>query len=134
MDPSKYGLRPTKSLGQNFITDRNVLERIVDGAGICEDDMVVEIGPGLGVLTAELAAKAAEAEVKGDMDALADIQKQHTTALIKEKEKEWKASRPQLNAGSGAGAGMTMDEIQAIPDTEARVKAIAQNIDLYNKR
>ena len=59
MDPSKYGLRPSKSLGQNFITDRNVLGRIVDGAGISEDDMVIEIGPGLGILTAELAAKAA---------------------------------------------------------------------------
>ena len=30
----KYGLQPSKSLGQNFITDRNVLERIVEGSGI----------------------------------------------------------------------------------------------------
>ena len=59
MDPSKYGLRPSKSLGQNFIKDRNVLTRIVDGAGIGPDDMVLEIGPGLGVLTAELADAAA---------------------------------------------------------------------------
>ena len=59
MDPSKYGLRPSKSLGQNFIKDRNVLTRIVDGAGIGPDDMVLEIGPGLGVLTAELADTAA---------------------------------------------------------------------------
>ena len=53
MDPSKYGVRPSKSLGQNFIKDRNVLERIVEGAGIGADDMVIEIGPGLGVLTAK---------------------------------------------------------------------------------
>ena len=59
MDPSKYGLRPSKSLGQNFIKDRNVLARIVEGAGIGPDDMVLEIGPGLGVLTAELADAAA---------------------------------------------------------------------------
>ena len=59
MDPSKYGLRPAKSLGQNFIKDRNVLERIVEGAGVGPDDMVLEIGPGLGVLTAELADAAA---------------------------------------------------------------------------
>ena len=59
MDPSKYGVRPSKSLGQNFIKDRNVLERIVEGAGIGADDMVIEIGPGLGVLTAKLAEAAA---------------------------------------------------------------------------
>ena len=83
-------------------------------------------------MSAELATKAADAEVKGDMDALADIQKQHTTALLKEKEKEWKASRPQLNAGSGTGAGMSKEEILAIPDKEERVKAMAQNIELFN--
>lgn len=55
----KYGLQPSKGLGQNFITDRNVLERIVEGAGIGNEDMVIEIGPGIGVLTAELAEHAA---------------------------------------------------------------------------
>ena len=55
----KYGLQPSKSLGQNFITDRNVLERIVEGAGISSEDMVIEIGPGIGVLTAALAEHAA---------------------------------------------------------------------------
>lgn len=83
-------------------------------------------------MNAELATKAAEAEVKGDMDALADIQKQHTTALLKEKEKEWKASRPQLNAGSGTGSGMSKEEIMAIADTEERIKAMAQNMELFN--
>ena len=55
----KYGLQPSKGLGQNFITDRNVLQRIVEGAGIEEGDMVIEIGPGIGVLTAALAEKSA---------------------------------------------------------------------------
>ena len=55
----KYGLQPSKGLGQNFITDRSVLERIVEGAGVGGEDMVIEIGPGIGVLTAELAEKAA---------------------------------------------------------------------------
>lgn len=59
MDPSKYGVRPSKSLGQNFIRDMSVIERIVEGAGIGPDDMVIEIGPGLGVLTSELASHAA---------------------------------------------------------------------------
>ncbi len=81
-------------------------------------------------MTAELATKAADAEVSGDMDALADIQKQHTDALLKAKEKEWKASRPPLNAG-GAASGMSREEVFAIGDTEERVKAIAQNIELF---
>ena len=55
----KYGLQLAKSLGQNFITDRNVLDKIIEGAGIGSGDMVLEIGPGIGVLTAELAENAA---------------------------------------------------------------------------
>jgi len=55
----RYGLRLSKGLGQNFIRDRGVLTRIVEGAGVREDDLVIEIGPGIGVLTAELARQAA---------------------------------------------------------------------------
>ncbi len=51
----KYGFRFSKSLGQNFITDRNVLNKIVEGAEIGPEDLVIEIGPGFGALTAELA-------------------------------------------------------------------------------
>ncbi|MGI6766622.1 MAG: 16S rRNA (adenine(1518)-N(6)/adenine(1519)-N(6))-dimethyltransferase RsmA [Lentihominibacter sp.] len=51
----KYGFRFSRSLGQNFITDRNVLNKIVEGAEIGPEDLVIEIGPGFGALTAELA-------------------------------------------------------------------------------
>ena len=78
----------------------------------------------------ELAIKAAEAEVTGDMDALADIQKQHTDALIKAKEAEWKKSRPPVNAGEG-GTTMTKEQIHAIKDPTERQMAIAQNLALY---
>lgn len=54
----KFNIRPTKSLGQNFLIDNNVIKRIVDAAGIGNGDLVIEIGPGLGGMTAELAAKA----------------------------------------------------------------------------
>ncbi|MBE6045120.1 MAG: 16S rRNA (adenine(1518)-N(6)/adenine(1519)-N(6))-dimethyltransferase RsmA [Clostridiales bacterium] len=54
----KYGLQLSKSLGQNFITDRNILDKIIEGAGVEDGDMVIEIGPGIGVLTAELAERA----------------------------------------------------------------------------
>lgn len=84
-------------------------------------------------MDAEMAKKAAEAEVSGDMDELAAIQKQHTDALIKAKEAEWKASRPQLNAGSGSGSDMTVDEILAIEDATERRRKIAENIDKFSK-
>ena len=55
----KHNFELSKSLGQNFITDKSVIERIVEGSGAGEDDLVIEIGPGIGVLTAEAAETAA---------------------------------------------------------------------------
>lgn len=54
----KYGFRFTKSLGQNFLTDKSVLDDIVQGAGVDSDDFIIEIGPGVGTLTRELLKKA----------------------------------------------------------------------------
>jgi len=51
----KHGVRPLKRLGQNFLCDPNILEKIVRIAGVCDTDTVVEIGSGIGVLTALLA-------------------------------------------------------------------------------
>ena len=56
----KYGLRPHKGLGQNFLEDPIALERIVAAAEIRPTDTVLEIGPGLGSLTRYLAASARE--------------------------------------------------------------------------
>lgn len=47
----RLGLRPTKQRGQNFVTDANTVRRIVAVAGVRPDDVVLEIGPGLGSLT-----------------------------------------------------------------------------------
>jgi 16S rRNA (adenine1518-N6/adenine1519-N6)-dimethyltransferase len=51
---ARLGTRPTKSLGQNFVIDANTVRRIVRTAGIAEDDVVIEVGPGLGSLTLAL--------------------------------------------------------------------------------
>lgn len=56
----KYGVRTKKSFGQNFLTDLNVLKKIVDAADISKNDNVIEIGPGIGALTEQLAQKAGE--------------------------------------------------------------------------
>ncbi len=56
----KYGLRPHKGLGQNFLQDPIALEQVVSAAEIQPTDTVLEIGPGLGSLTRYLAASAKE--------------------------------------------------------------------------
>ncbi|HNX34671.1 MAG TPA: 16S rRNA (adenine(1518)-N(6)/adenine(1519)-N(6))-dimethyltransferase RsmA [Kiritimatiellia bacterium] len=48
---------PNKTLGQNFLIDRNILEAMVDASGVRPGDHVLEIGPGLGVLTEALLAR-----------------------------------------------------------------------------
>ncbi len=48
------GLRPTKTLGQNFVIDANTVRRIVRVSGVGADDVVLEVGPGLGSLTLAL--------------------------------------------------------------------------------
>jgi 16S rRNA (adenine1518-N6/adenine1519-N6)-dimethyltransferase len=53
-----HGLHPKKGLGQNFLTDRAALERIVAAADLSLDDAVVEVGAGLGFLTQRLAEEA----------------------------------------------------------------------------
>jgi 16S rRNA (adenine1518-N6/adenine1519-N6)-dimethyltransferase len=52
------GLKATKSLGQHFLADEKYLTTIISAAEVIPQDTVIEIGPGLGVLTTELAKKA----------------------------------------------------------------------------
>lgn len=54
----KYGFSFKKSLGQNFLIDTNILNRIVDHAHLTDEDGVIEIGPGIGALTEQLAKRA----------------------------------------------------------------------------
>ena len=53
-----FGFRNSKSLGQNFLTDKNIIDRIIEGSEIGPEDLVIEIGPGIGVITREAAATA----------------------------------------------------------------------------
>lgn len=54
----KYSFKFTKSLGQNFLIDKSVLDDIVESAEISSQDLIIEIGPGVGTLTGELLKKA----------------------------------------------------------------------------
>jgi 16S rRNA (adenine1518-N6/adenine1519-N6)-dimethyltransferase len=53
----KYHFLPSKRLGQNFLVDKSVLKKIFEPARLSENDIVLEIGPGIGNLTQELAKK-----------------------------------------------------------------------------
>ena len=55
---SELGIRPNKGLGQHFLFERGLVERMVRQAGVTERDTVLEVGPGLGILTSELLRKA----------------------------------------------------------------------------
>ncbi|NLY17814.1 MAG: 16S rRNA (adenine(1518)-N(6)/adenine(1519)-N(6))-dimethyltransferase RsmA [Clostridiaceae bacterium] len=55
---NKYRLKLTKSLGQNFLTDINILKKIADAGDLTQEDLVLEIGPGIGALTVVMAQKA----------------------------------------------------------------------------
>lgn len=55
----RHGFRFSKSMGQNFLTARWVPERIAEEAGITTQDGVLEVGPGIGVLTEQLSLRAA---------------------------------------------------------------------------
>lgn len=50
----KNRIKPTRSMGQNFLTSTEVVEEIVEIAGITPGDLVIEIGPGMGILTRQL--------------------------------------------------------------------------------
>ena len=63
----KFGFRFSKSLGQNFLTDKNVIDRIIEGSDIGPEDLVIEIGPGIGVITRE-AAQAAKKVIAVEID------------------------------------------------------------------
>jgi len=54
----KYHLHPSKKMGQNFLIDEEVIKKVIESAQLSKNDIVLEIGPGLGVLTQELAKKA----------------------------------------------------------------------------
>lgn len=82
-------------------------------------------------MSVEMATKAADAEVSGDMEALTDIQRQHTEATLKAARAEWQKSIPQPNFGTGEYSSMSKKDILAIKDTAERQKAILANRQMF---
>lgn len=72
----RYGLRPRRSLGQNFLVDPSAPDRIVAQAELGPDDVVLEVGAGLGTLTAPLASQAGRVIAVETDPALVDVLRQ----------------------------------------------------------
>lgn len=82
-------------------------------------------------MSAELAEKAAEAEVSGDMEKLSEIQSQHSEMKLKEERAKWQKSIPQPQFGTGEYSSMTKEDIVNMKDRNERRRAIAQNMSLF---
>ncbi|MGN0710185.1 MAG: 16S rRNA (adenine(1518)-N(6)/adenine(1519)-N(6))-dimethyltransferase RsmA [Anaerovoracaceae bacterium] len=82
----KYGFKLSKSLGQNFLTDKHIIDKIIEDSFIGEQDLVIEIGPGIGVLTheaAEAAGKVIAVEIdKNLIPILQETLKEHDNVEI----------------------------------------------------
>lgn len=79
---NQRGLRPSKGLGQNFLVDKGTVRKVIEAANLQSDDTVLEIGPGLGVLTQEL-AKQAKKVIAVEKD-------RNMTDILKETMKDYK--------------------------------------------
>ena len=84
---AKYNMSAKKKFGQNFLIDSSVLSGIVEASGVTRDDLVLEIGPGIGTLTqylAESAKKVVAVEIdKTLMPVLEDTLSDYVVALVK---------------------------------------------------
>ena len=82
----KHGFTFSKSLGQNFLIDENVLNAIADGSGVTKESGALEIGPGAGVLTrclSERAKKVVAVEIdKSLMPVLSDTLSEYDNAFV----------------------------------------------------
>lgn len=113
----QYGLSPRRTLGQNFVVDPNTVRRIARLAGVSAGDVVVEIGAGLGSLTAALAetgARVAAVEVdRGIVPVLRAQMVDHPNVEVHEADAmqlDWGAFITDLNAhlDRARGAGVTV--------------------------
>lgn len=98
-DPAKMDHRPRKRFGQNFLRAPHVVEQIIAAADLARGDRVLEIGPGLGVLTDRLLAAGAEViACEVDRDLAAALERRRARGLIVHQGDVLKAAWPELLA------------------------------------
>lgn len=80
----EYGLSPKKSLGQNFLTDHNLIRKLIDVSGVGPGDLVLEVGPGTGALTEELLTRGCTVLACELDDRLADLNRKRLGEMFPE--------------------------------------------------
>ncbi|MEO0512233.1 MAG: 16S rRNA (adenine(1518)-N(6)/adenine(1519)-N(6))-dimethyltransferase RsmA [Planctomycetota bacterium] len=104
---AERGLAPRKSLGQNFLIDHNLTNRLVDASGVAQNDLVLEVGPGTGVLTDALLARGARV-VASELDrGLSDLLRERfeQNERFRLVEGDCLESKRQLSPGLAAALG-----------------------------
>lgn len=133
--------RPTKSYGQNFLADPNIVRRLIDAADLSPDSKVVEIGAGTGTMTAVIAERAGVvvayevddslapilAETVGDLDNVelrfADAAKIHIGEALGEGEWTLVANLPY-----NVGTGIVLDALQHAPNVKQIVVMVQREV------
>ncbi|MBM4346833.1 MAG: ribosomal RNA small subunit methyltransferase A [Deltaproteobacteria bacterium] len=77
----EYGLSPRKIFGQHFLSDRNILDKVIRAAGVNQEDVILEVGPGLGEMTLALAQKADQVFAVEIDSKLAELLRQKVSGL-----------------------------------------------------
>lgn len=115
-----HGIRPQHKLGQNFLTDGRVLDQIVEASGVGAEDVALEIGPGLGVLTQRLARKA------GLVVAI-ELDRKLVEILGKTLQKE----HPNLEVIHGDAVTINLHKLLAERLPSGRLAHVAANLPYY---
>lgn len=136
-----FGIRPNRELGQNFLIDSNILDVIARAAELAPEDVVLEIGGGLGVLSEHLAERAAHVHVveidRGLEDALHDALDPHaaTTTLHMgdAMQLDLAALHPQptkvvANLPYGIAAGAILRTVEQLPHATGWVAMVQKEV------
>jgi 16S rRNA (adenine1518-N6/adenine1519-N6)-dimethyltransferase len=136
----RFGVRPNRELGQNFLIDSNILGVIDRAAGLAREDVVLEIGGGLGVLSEYLAERVAHVHVvevdERLREALGEATDPHANVAVHWQDAmtlDLRALRPQptkvvANLPYGIAAGVTLRTIEELPSVRTWVVMVQREV------
>jgi 16S rRNA (adenine1518-N6/adenine1519-N6)-dimethyltransferase len=138
---SEHGIRPNQAYGQNFLTDPNVIDRIVRLAGLDSGARVVEIGAGTGTLTRGLAATGASVVayeidaglvriLSGTVGDLPNVEVRHADATSVDLEADLDGSPWTLvsNLPYNVGTGIVLDALRTAPSIDRFVILVQREV------
>lgn len=127
--------KPKKSLGQNFLQDKNILNKIIKSANLKADDLVLEVGPGKGALSDELIKHSAKLIMIEKDEKLADkIARKYQITNVK-LQKNPKIQNYEFQNGNGIISGdilkINLPKLLEVNNSEAKSYKLIANIPYY---